>query len=92
MPRIRLKNLPIDVLKIDKSFINDITTNKDDASLVIAVIGLAHNLNLKVVAEGVETDEQLEFLNSFGCDEYQGYLFSRPLTADEFTRLLTEKN
>ena len=88
----QLKNLPIDVLKIDKSFINDITTNKDDASLVIAVIGLAHNLNLKVVAEGVETDEQLEFLNSFGCDEYQGYLFSRPLTADEFTRLLTEKN
>ena len=88
----QLKNLPIDVLKIDKSFIDDITTNHDDAALVRAIISLAHNLRLKVVAEGVETEEQLQFLNLLRCDEYQGYLFSKPLPPDDFSRLLAEQS
>ena len=85
-----LKTLPIDVLKIDKSFIEDVTTNPDDASLVMAIIGLAHNLRLSVVAEGVETEEQLGFLNLLRCDEWQGYLFSKPLPASEFYKLLLQ--
>lgn len=85
-----LKNLPIDVLKIDKTFVNDVTSNPDDAALVNTVITLAHNLRLKVVAEGVETEEQLRFLNLSKCDEWQGYLFSKPITAEAFGRLLTE--
>lgn len=87
----QLKNLPIDVLKIDKSFIDDVTTNPDDASLTMAIIGLAHNLRLKVVAEGVETEEQLHFLNLLQCDEWQGYLCSKPLPADEFSKLLDKE-
>ena len=89
---IQLKSLPIDVLKIDKSFINDVTTDPDDASLVTAIVGLARNLRLAVVAEGVETAEQLEFLNTLHCDEWQGYLFSKPLPADDFAKLLAEKS
>lgn len=84
-----LKQLPIDVLKIDKTFLDDATTNADDAALVNAVITLAHNLRLKVVAEGVETEEQLKFLQDLRCDEWQGYLFSKPLTATDFESLLT---
>lgn len=83
-----LKNLPIDVIKIDKSFVNDVTTNVDDAALVTAVITLAHDLRLKVVAEGVETEGQLDFLTGLSCDEWQGYLFSKPVTASEFDKLL----
>ncbi len=82
-----LKKLPIDVLKIDKSFIQDVTTDADDASLVMAMVTLAHNLRLKVVAEGIETPEQLSFLNLLRCDEFQGYLYSRPLCEDEFYSL-----
>ncbi len=89
---IQLKSLPIDVLKIDKSFIDDVTTDPDDASLVTAIVGLARNLRLDVVAEGVETAEQLEFLNTLHCDEWQGYLFSKPLPADDFAELLAEKS
>ena len=85
-----LKTLPIDVLKIDKSFIEDVTANPDDASLVTAIISLAHNLRLAVVAEGVETEEQLVFLNTLRCDEWQGNLFSTPLPASEFHKLLIE--
>lgn len=84
-----LKHLPIDVLKIDKSFVNDVTTNPDDAALVTSVITLAHNLRLRIVAEGVETEEQLNFLRLLRCDEWQGYLFSKPLTAEAFEVLLT---
>ncbi len=83
-----LKDLPIDVRKIDKSFVNDVTNNPDDAALVMAVITLAHNLRLKVVAEGVETEEQLKFLRDLKCDEWQGFLFSKPVPAAEFEGLL----
>ena len=85
-----LKDLPIDVLKIDKTFINDVTTNPDDAALVTAVVTLAHNLRLNVVAEGVETREQLEFLRALNCDKWQGYLFSKPLPAAAFESLLNK--
>jgi len=83
-----LKDLPIDTLKIDKSFINDVTENPDDAALVMAILTLAHNLGLKVVAEGVETDEQLKFLRLFKCDEWQGYLCSKAVSADTFESML----
>lgn len=83
-----LKHLPIDVLKIDKSFVDDVASNPDDAALVMAVITLAHNLRLTVVAEGVETEEQLKFLELVGCDQWQGYLFSKPVPVDGFEKLL----
>ena len=84
-----LKNLPIDVIKIDKTFVNDVTRNSDDAALVTAVVTLAQNLRLMVVAEGVETEEQLQFLAELKCDQWQGYLFSKPQRAEDFERLLT---
>lgn len=83
-----LKRFPINVLKIDQSFIQGITTNADDAMITAAIIGLAHNLKLKVIAEGVETEEQLAFLRSQQCDEAQGYLFSKPVPAPVLTELL----
>ena len=78
-----LKRLPIDALKIDRSFVKEATTDPDDAQLVMAIITLAHNLRLKVTAEGVETEEQLRFLQLLRCDEIQGYFFSKPLPADK---------
>ncbi len=83
-----LKQLPIDILKIDRSFVQDVTTNPDDAALVMTIITLAHNLRLKVVAEGVETEEQLQLLHLLRCDEWQGYLFSKPVPAEDFRKLL----
>lgn len=85
-----LKRLPIDSLKIDQSFIRDVTTDADDAALVIAIVTLAHNLRLKVVAEGVETAEQLKFLQLLRCDEVQGYLCVKPLPAARLEQALTE--
>ncbi len=83
-----LRRFPIDKLKIDRSFITELTTRADDASIVQAIVSLAHSLRLKVVAEGVETLEQLTFLQSVGCDQYQGYHFSPPLPAAEFAELV----
>jgi diguanylate cyclase (GGDEF)-like protein len=79
-----LRRFPIDKLKIDRGFVKELTTREDDASIVQAIISLAHGLRLKVVAEGVETPQQLKFLQSLGCDQYQGYHFSPPLPAAEF--------
>lgn len=87
-----LKHLPIDILKIDKSFVQDIADNADDMALVMAIITLAHNLRLKVVAEGVETKEQLRFLHLLRCDEWQGYLYSKPVPAADFRNLLISGN
>jgi diguanylate cyclase (GGDEF)-like protein/PAS domain S-box-containing protein len=83
-----LKRFPIDTLKIDSSFIRDIPGDADDAAISTAIINLGHSLRLNVVAEGVETKEQLEFLEAQNCDSIQGYYYYRPLAADEFTRLL----
>ncbi|HEX8988193.1 MAG TPA: EAL domain-containing protein [Rhodocyclaceae bacterium] len=84
----QLKRFPIDSLKIDRSFVQDITTDPDDAAIAAMIIGLAHSLKQTVVAEGVETEAQLKFLQQQHCDEMQGYFFSRPLPAGKFTALL----
>ena len=83
-----LKRFPIDTLKIDQSFVRDLTTDADDASIVSAVISMGKSLHMRVVAEGVETREQLAFLQEQSCPEGQGYYFSRPVVAEEFTQLL----
>jgi diguanylate cyclase (GGDEF)-like protein len=87
-----LKQLPIDTVKLDRSFVNDATTNPDDAALVMAVVTLAHNLRLKVIAEGVETEEQMNFLRLLRCDEGQGYLFSKPVPANVFEDLMVSES
>jgi diguanylate cyclase (GGDEF)-like protein/PAS domain S-box-containing protein len=84
-----LKRFPIDSVKIDRSFVRDLATDPSDAAIVTTVIAMARNLSLRVVAEGVETNEQLEFLRLRNCDEYQGYLISRPVPAHAFARLLS---
>lgn len=83
-----LKRLPIDTIKIDKSFIRDIQTDANDAAIITAIIKMSHSLNFKVIAEGVETAEQLAYLKAYDCDEIQGFYFSKPLTASEFAVLL----
>ena len=83
-----LKRFPLNTLKIDRSFIRDITTNVEDREITRAIIAMGQNLHLKVLAEGVETDEQLEILKDSGCDYIQGYYYSRPLDAAQITRLL----
>jgi len=86
-----LKRFPIDTLKIDKSFINEITTDEDEAAIVKAIVMMGHALGLTVIAEGVETPEQLAYLTTLGCDLIQGYLFSTPLPTEAFTELLMEQ-
>jgi EAL domain-containing protein (putative c-di-GMP-specific phosphodiesterase class I) len=83
-----LRRFAIDRVKIDRSFIREISANADDAALTTAIISMAHSLHRRVVAEGVETLEQADFLRENGCDELQGYLFSKPIREEEFTRLL----
>ena len=87
-----LKQFPLKVLKIDRSFIHDIIINQNSEAITTAIIFMARSLNLEVVAEGVETEEQLSFLKSKFCDEVQGYLFSKPLPAMELTNLLKNEN
>jgi EAL domain-containing protein (putative c-di-GMP-specific phosphodiesterase class I) len=79
-----LKQLPIDVLKIDRSFVDGLPDGEQDAQIARAIIAMSHSLNLAVIAEGVETQEQLEFLRQHGCDEVQGYLFGKPMPANQF--------
>jgi diguanylate cyclase (GGDEF)-like protein len=83
-----LRRFPLDKLKIDRSFIRDLLLNPDDVSIVRAIISLAHNLRLRVVAEGVETAEQLEFLRRLGCDQYQGYYYSPAVPPEEFAEMI----
>jgi diguanylate cyclase (GGDEF)-like protein len=86
-----LKRFPLKVLKIDRSFIQDIMINKNSEAITTAIIVMARSLNLEVVAEGVETEKQLAFVKSKFCDEVQGFLFSKPLPAEELTHLLQRK-
>lgn len=83
-----LQRLPVDTLKIDKCFVTDLTTRRSDRAIARTILTLAHDLHLRVIAEGVETDEQFACLRSFGCDEFQGFFFSRPLPPERVVRLL----
>lgn len=85
-----LKRFPIDKLKIDQSFVRDITTDANDATIALAVIALARGMKMNVIAEGVETAEQLAFLHAHDCDEIQGYLFSRPVPPEAFRQMLVD--
>ena len=83
-----LKTFPISRLKIDKSFVSELADNPDDQAIAMAVISLGHKLNLRVIAEGVETEQQRAFLRANECDEMQGYLFSRPVPPQRIAELL----
>jgi len=85
-----LRRLPLDKLKIDRAFIRDVVANRDDAAIVRAIVSLAHNLRLKVIAEGVETPDQLDFLRELGCDQYQGFHYSVPVPNSVFVEMLRE--
>ncbi len=87
-----LKKFPIDVLKIDQSFVRDITDDSDSEKIVSLILSMAHTLNLKVIAEGVETEKQLEYLKRHDCDMCQGYYFSKPVPANDFEVLLRNNN
>ena len=83
-----LKQFPVSKLKIDRSFIHEVAVNPDDAVITTAIIGMAKNLSLKVIAEGVENEAQVSFLRAHQCDEIQGYYFSKPLAVDKVTERL----
>jgi CheY-like chemotaxis protein len=86
-----LKRLPFDLVKIDRAFVTDITSNPDDAAIAKTIIAMAHQLDMRVLAEGVETEGQLRYLRENECDEMQGYYFSKPLPAAEFEAMLREQ-
>jgi EAL domain-containing protein (putative c-di-GMP-specific phosphodiesterase class I) len=86
-----LKRFPIDTLKIDRSFVRDVSRNRTEAAIANAIITLGRNLGLEVVAEGVENESQAVFLRKHGCHLFQGYLFSRPVSSDEITTLLEQE-
>jgi EAL domain-containing protein (putative c-di-GMP-specific phosphodiesterase class I) len=86
-----LKKLPVQKLKIDKSFLQDISADSADRAIISAVTAMARDMNLRVTVVGVETEEQLEFLKSTGCQEAQGFLFSRPLLGEEFRELIASR-
>ena len=85
-----LRRFPLDALKVDRTFVRDLATNADDMAITLAIISMAHSLKLKVVAEGVETTEQLDLLANAGCNEIQGFYFSPPVPAQEIERMLRE--
>ena len=87
-----LKRLPLDTLKIDRSFVRDISTDPNDAAIATTIISMARTMQMGVIAEGVESTEQLAHLRANGCQRAQGYLFSRPLPAEQFKKLLDEQN
>lgn len=87
-----LRRLPLDKLKIDRAFISEVATSRDDAEIVRAIVSLAHSLRLKVIAEGVETADQLRFLRTLKCDQYQGFHCSAPVPAEQFATLMRESN
>ncbi|TDL63989.1 EAL domain-containing protein [Rhodococcus qingshengii] len=87
-----LKKFPINNLKIDQSFVRDITTNSENRSIVKTIISMANNLNLDVIAEGVETEEELKFLKLNGCRVVQGYVFSPPISGEDFERTFLEEH
>ena len=84
-----LRKFPVDALKIDQTFIRQISTSGEDTTIVSAVLGMARNLKLRVIAEGVEKLEELEFLRAHQCDEVQGFYFSRPVPPQQFVKLLS---
>lgn len=85
-----LKHFPVNTIKIDRCFIEGVLTDQHDASITLAIIDLAHSLSLKVIAEGVETEEQVQFLKENGCDQMQGYFFSPPIPATEFEKMVID--
>ena len=87
-----LKRFPLNTLKIDRSFIQDITQNTDDQEITRAIIAMGQNLGLKVLAEGVETEQQVSILRDSGCDYIQGYYYSRPLPAAQLANYLKQEN
>ena len=84
-----LKRLPLDQLKIDQSFVRDITFDNSDSAIVLTIIAMARSLNLQYIAEGVETEEQRQILLDMGCSHCQGYLFGKPMPIDQFDALLS---
>jgi EAL domain-containing protein (putative c-di-GMP-specific phosphodiesterase class I) len=87
-----LRRLPLDIIKVDESFVRNATTNRDDASVLSAIVSLGHALNQEVIVEGVETREQLRLIQDLGCDAMQGFIFSKPLIADQFQRWMRDES
>jgi EAL domain-containing protein (putative c-di-GMP-specific phosphodiesterase class I) len=87
-----LHQFPLDGLKIDRQFVSSITTRPDHAAVIRAIVQLAHNLNIPLVAEGIETVDQIKVLDSLGCDQAQGYFFAKPMDREKATKFIEEHN